>query len=107
MKSGLLAGLYAIKALVGELGGVPFERLTFIANPDEEIGSASSTPHIRAAAEHVDACFVLECARANGDFVSRERGSPTSASHQGGRPPVSSREGRRDRPVRAVRGIHA
>ena len=74
MKSGLLAGLYAIKALVGELGGVPFERLTFIANPDEEIGSPTSTPHIRAAAEQVDACFVLECARANGDIVSARKG---------------------------------
>jgi glutamate carboxypeptidase len=74
MKSGLLAGLYALKALVGTLGGVPFERLTFIANPDEEIGSASSTPHIRAAAEHVDACLVLECARANGDIVSARKG---------------------------------
>ena len=39
MKSGLLAGLYALKAIIGELGGLPFERLTFIANPDEEIGS--------------------------------------------------------------------
>ena len=74
MKSGLLAGLYALKALVGELGGLPFERLTFIANPDEEIGSPTSTPHIRAAAEHVDACFVLECARANGDIVSARKG---------------------------------
>ena len=74
MKSGLLAGLYALKALVGELGGVPFERLTFIANPDEEIGSPSSTAHIRAAALNVDACFVLECARANGDIVSARKG---------------------------------
>ena len=74
MKSGLLAGLYALKALVGELGGLPFERLTFIANPDEEIGSPTSTPHIRSAAEHVDACFVLECARANGDIVSARKG---------------------------------
>ena len=74
MKSGLLAGLYAIKALVGELGGVPFERLTFIANPDEEVGSPSSTAHIRAIAPTVDACFVLECARANGDIVSARKG---------------------------------
>lgn len=74
MKSGLLAGLYALKALVGELGGVPFERLTFIANPDEEIGSPSSTAHIRAVAQNVDACFVLECARANGDIVSARKG---------------------------------
>ena len=74
MKSGLLAGLYGIKALVAELGGVPFERLTFIANPDEEIGSPSSTAHIRAAAADADACLVLECARANGDIVSSRKG---------------------------------
>ena len=40
MKAGLLAGLYALRA-IGEL---PFERLTFIANPDEEVGSPTSTP---------------------------------------------------------------
>ena len=53
---------------------LPFERLTFIANPDEEIGSPTSTPHIRAAAADVDACLVLECARANGDIVSARKG---------------------------------
>jgi len=74
MKSGLLAGLYALKALVGELGGIPFERLTFIANPDEEVGSPSSGRHIREVAPDVDACFVLECARANGDIVSARKG---------------------------------
>jgi glutamate carboxypeptidase len=74
MKSGLLAGLYALKALIGELGGLPFERLTFIANPDEEIGSPSSTVHIRAEALDVDAALVLECARANGDIVSSRKG---------------------------------
>src|SRR3954470_1501575 len=46
MKGGLLAGLYAIRALRATGGRLPFERLTFIANPDEEIGSPSSTPHI-------------------------------------------------------------
>src|SRR5215212_1618011 len=46
MKSGLLAGLYAVKALRG-IGPLPFERLTFVANPDEEIGSPTSTAHIR------------------------------------------------------------
>ena len=50
MKSGLLAGLYALKALIGERGGLPFERLVFVANPDEEIGSPTSTPHIRELA---------------------------------------------------------
>ena len=74
MKSGLLAGLYAIKSIIGELGGLPFERLTFIANPDEEIGSPTSVRHIREAAADVDACLVLECARANGDIVSARKG---------------------------------
>jgi glutamate carboxypeptidase len=74
MKSGLLAGLYAIKAIVAERGGVPFERLVFVANPDEEIGSVSSTPHIKALAADMDAALVLECARANGDIVSARKG---------------------------------
>ena len=74
MKSGLLAGLYAIKSILATRGGLPFERLTFIANPDEEVGSPSSRGHIRAAAADVDACLVLECARANGDIVSARKG---------------------------------
>ena len=74
MKSGLLAGLYALKALVAAPGGLPFERITFVANPDEEIGSPTSSPHIRALAADVDACLVLECARANGDIVSARKG---------------------------------
>jgi glutamate carboxypeptidase len=74
MKAGLLAGLRALAALRTVRGSLPFERLTFVANPDEEIGSPSSTPHIREIAADVDACFVLECARANGDFVSARKG---------------------------------
>ena len=83
MKGGLLAGLYAIREVVEASGGArsgvgadgfPFERLVFVANPDEEIGSPSSTPHIRAIAAESDACLVLECARANGDFVSARKG---------------------------------
>jgi glutamate carboxypeptidase len=75
MKSGLLTGLYAIKVLEEVLDGLPFERLIFVANPDEEIGSPSSSPHIRALATEVDAAFVLECARANGDIVSARKGT--------------------------------
>jgi glutamate carboxypeptidase len=74
MKSGLLAGLYALKAIIGERGGLPFERLIFVANPDEEIGSITSTPHIEALARDMDVALVLECARANGDIVSSRKG---------------------------------
>ncbi len=75
MKSGLLAGLYAIASLRDQPGGLPFERVVFVANPDEEIGSPVSTPHIRRLAADVDACLVLECARANGDIVSSRKGN--------------------------------
>jgi glutamate carboxypeptidase len=83
MKSGLLSGLYGLLVLRGMHEGVvtsdgdtplPFERLTFIANPDEEVGSPTSTPVIRDIAANADACLVLECARANGDIVSSRKG---------------------------------
>jgi len=78
MKGGLLLGLRAIAALrelgEGRFEGLPFESVTFVANPDEEIGSPSSTPHISALAQSSDACFVLEGARASGDFVSARKG---------------------------------
>ncbi|MFI5225330.1 MAG: M20 family metallopeptidase [Candidatus Limnocylindrales bacterium] len=80
MKSGLLAGLYALKTLLessassAPSAALPFERVTFVANPDEEIGSPSSTPIIRALAADADVCLVLECARANGDIVSSRKG---------------------------------
>jgi len=77
MKGGLLTGLYAIRALRQQLGAdapLPFERITYIANPDEEIGSPSSSPHIREVAAETDVCLCLECARANGDFVSARKG---------------------------------
>jgi glutamate carboxypeptidase len=75
MKGGLLTGLYGIAAIRDVLGGLPLGRLVFVANPDEEIGSPASTPHIRRVAADVDACLVLECARANGDIVSSRKGN--------------------------------
>ena len=80
MKGGLLGGLYAlraIRALVGDVAAedwLPFRRLTFVVNPDEEIGSPSSTEIIRRAAHGADVAFVLESARENGDIVSARKG---------------------------------
>jgi glutamate carboxypeptidase len=71
MKAGLLAGLHAIAALQ-QAGMRP--SLTFVANPDEEIGSPFSTAFIRKLAAEHDAALVLECARANGDIVSSRKG---------------------------------
>jgi glutamate carboxypeptidase len=112
MKSGLLAGLYAVKAILAEAGGLPFERLTFIANPDEEIGSPSSTPHIRAAAADVDAALVLECARANGDIVSARKGILDTRIAVHGRAAHAGVEPEKGRSAileaaRVVRALHA
>jgi glutamate carboxypeptidase len=80
MKGGLLTGLYALRVLRSTRGGgkpsdwLPSERLTFVANPDEEIGSPSSTPHIQEAARDATVAFVLESARDNGDIVSARKG---------------------------------
>ncbi len=74
MKSGLLTLLHGLEAALAA-GPLPFERLTVIANPDEEIGSPSSTPHVERVARDCDVAFSLECARANGDIVSSRKGT--------------------------------
>jgi glutamate carboxypeptidase len=71
MKGGLLAGFHALAAL--KAAGVA-PAVTYVCNPDEEIGSPFSGPHIRRLAADHDAALVLECARANGDIVSARKG---------------------------------
>ena len=48
--------------------------VTFVANPDEEIGSIFSGAHIRRLAPEHDVSLVLECARASGAIVSARKG---------------------------------
>jgi glutamate carboxypeptidase len=74
MKAGLLAGLHALAA-VRAVAPDALGRVVFVANPDEEIGSPVSTPLIKALAAESDAALILECARANGDIVSRRKGT--------------------------------
>jgi len=73
MKGGLLAGFFATHAL-HDAGIDAFERITYVCNPDEEIGSIFSGPVIRELAREHDVAFVLEGARANGDIVSARKG---------------------------------
>jgi glutamate carboxypeptidase len=73
MKGGLLIGFFAVEVL-REAGFDGFGSITYICNPDEEIGSPFSRPHIRQAATNADAAFVLEGARENGDVVSARKG---------------------------------
>ena len=73
MKGGLLVGFHAVEALQ-RAGFDGFGRITYVCNPDEEIGSPFSGPVIRELAPRHDAAFVLEGARANGDIVSARKG---------------------------------
>jgi glutamate carboxypeptidase len=116
MKAGLLAGLRALAALRvlagGDISTLPFELITFVANPDEEIGSQSSTPHIVEIARESDAAFVLECARASGAFVSARKGMADIRLRIYGRAAHAGVEPEKGRSAilagaELVRGIHA
>ncbi len=72
MKGGLLAGFFAVDAV--RSGGVA-PSVTYVCNPDEEIGSPFSKPVIRELAGSVDVCFVLEAGRENGNIVSARKGT--------------------------------
>jgi glutamate carboxypeptidase len=73
MKGGLLTGFFAIEVLQ-EAGFDGFGSITYICNPDEEIGSPWSRDVIREEAGPADVAFVLEGARENGDVVSSRKG---------------------------------
>lgn len=73
MKAGLLTGMFAVEVLQ-EAGFDGFGRITYVCNPDEEIGSPFSGPMIRELAPRHDVAFVLEGARENGDIVSARKG---------------------------------
>jgi glutamate carboxypeptidase len=73
MKGGLLTGFEAVEVLQ-EAGADGFGSITYVCNPDEEIGSPFSGPVIREMAPQHDVAFVLEGARENGDIVSARKG---------------------------------
>lgn len=73
MKGGLLTGFFAVEALQ-DAGFDGFGRITYICNPDEEIGSPWSRDVIAEEATGADVALVLEGARENGDIVSARKG---------------------------------
>jgi glutamate carboxypeptidase len=73
MKAGLLTGFFAVDVL-RQAAFDGFGHITYVCNPDEEIGSPFSGEVIRQLAPQHDAAFVLEGARANGDIVSARKG---------------------------------
>ncbi len=73
MKGGLLLGFVALEVLQ-EAGFDGFGRITYVNNPDEEIGSPFSRSYIAELATEADVALVLESGRENGDVVSARKG---------------------------------
>jgi glutamate carboxypeptidase len=74
MKSGLLLGIYALHMLI-DADKANYQRVTFVLNSDEEIGSPGSKPLIEAQAREADAVIVLEPGRQIDRVVSSRRGT--------------------------------
>ena len=74
MKGGLIAGIFAIKALefAGLLEKIP---ITFFFNSDEEIGSKSSKKLIEDEAKNSAFAFVLEAGGLAGEVVTGRKGN--------------------------------
>ena len=72
MKGGLVIGLYAVKAL-RSLGLTATQRVVFLFNSDEEVGSPTSRPLIEEEARRSDAVLVLEPSR-QGALVTWRKG---------------------------------
>jgi glutamate carboxypeptidase len=73
MKGGLLTGFFAIETLQ-DAGFDGFGRISYLCNPDEEIGSPWSRGVILELVADADVGLVLEGARENGDIVSSRKG---------------------------------
>jgi len=76
MKDGLLAGVYALRALRAA-GFDDFAEIVFFCNSEEEVGSPASRSLYAPIAAQADAVLVLESARANGEIVVQRKGGGT------------------------------
>lgn len=74
MKGGLVAGIFALKAIDNEklLTEIP---ITFIFNSDEEIGSPTSKQLIQQEAKNSAFAFVLEAGGLDGEVVTGRKGN--------------------------------
>ncbi len=74
MKGGLVVGIFALKALC-HTHGIPKNRITFIFNSDEEIGSPSSRGLIQREAQKSRLAYVLEAGGLSGEIVTGRKGN--------------------------------
>jgi len=71
MKSGVLMGMYAARALL-EAGFEDFGEIILVWNNDEEVGSPISAPLLREIAREIDVALVLEPTR-SADVITQAR----------------------------------
>jgi len=71
MKSGVLMGIYAVKALI-DTNFEEYGEITFLFNNDEEVGSPGSTSLFREIAPRIDIALVLEPSR-SAEVITRAR----------------------------------
>lgn len=74
MKSGVLMGIYALRALF-EAGFEQFGEILVCWNNDEEVGSPGSTPLLRELAREVDVALVLEPTRSAEILTQARKGA--------------------------------
>jgi glutamate carboxypeptidase len=85
MKGGLVMAVAAFRALAR--AGVPRPLpLTFLFNPDEEVGSVASRRHIEAEGERHRYVLVTEPKRAGGKIVTQRKGTGRFVIRTRGRP---------------------
>ncbi|HLI29633.1 MAG TPA: M20 family metallopeptidase [Terriglobia bacterium] len=73
MKSGIVCGLWALKAL-RELKIEPRHPVRFFLNPDEEVGSRAFRSQIEGEAKQASVCLVLEPAAEGGALKTARKG---------------------------------
>jgi glutamate carboxypeptidase len=71
MKSGVLMGIYAVKALIGT-NFEEYGEITLLFNNDEEVGSPGSASLFREIAPRIDIALVLEPSR-SAEVITRAR----------------------------------
>ena len=74
MKSGVLMGLYSLRALL-ESGFDQFGEIIVVFNNDEEVGSAGSASLLREIARQVDLGLVLEASRSTEVITKSRKGA--------------------------------
>lgn len=96
MKSGVLMGMYAVKALI-ETNFEEYGEITLLFNNDEEVGSPGSASLFRELAPRIDVALVLEPSRSAEIITQARKGADKYVMDVSGVPAHSGAEPHRGR----------